>query len=356
MPQETIHFLSTSTSTTKSSFASSPFHSKPPFPSFHHDFPSLLRPRNRNFPTIFSLKATISLPLNPPKTSEIPSISPPSRPVLQQPDNRRSQFQEKMLYLDSIGLDFLFLITHHPPIISAPLSDIKSTVDYMISLGFTAIGFRRIVGMCPEILASRVSDIVPVFTFLLREARVNGSDLRHAINRRPRLLACSVKQRLRPTLYFLQSIGISEVNKHTYLLSTSVEEKLIPRIEYFEKIGFSHRDAISMFRRFPPLFNYSVKDNFEPKFNYFVVEMGRDLKELKEFPQYFSFSLGNRIKPRHQCCVEKGVCFPLPVLLKTSEAHFRDRLESWKRWIFLESNWDNNIDGNKIELWDTRTS
>lgn len=82
-----------------------------------------------------------------------------------------------------------------------------------------------------------------------------------------------------------------------------------------------------MFRRFPPLFNYSVKDNFEPKFNYFVVEMGRDLKELKEFPQYFSFSLGNRIKPRHQCCVEKGVCFPLPVLLKTSEAHFRDRLE-----------------------------
>lgn len=82
-----------------------------------------------------------------------------------------------------------------------------------------------------------------------------------------------------------------------------------------------------MFRRFPQLFNYSVKENYEPKLNYFVLEMGRELREIKEFPQYFSFSLENRIKPRHQCCVEKGVCFPLPVLLKSSEAEFRNRLE-----------------------------
>lgn len=82
-----------------------------------------------------------------------------------------------------------------------------------------------------------------------------------------------------------------------------------------------------MFRRFPQLFNYSVKENYELKLNYFVVEMGRDLREIKEFPQYFSFSLENRIKPRHQRCVEKGVCFPLPVLLKTSEVEFHNRLE-----------------------------
>ncbi|XP_022132995.1 transcription termination factor MTEF1, chloroplastic, partial [Momordica charantia] len=171
-------------------------------------------------------------------------------------------------------------------------------------------------------------DLVPVFTFLLREARVAGSDIKRVVNRRPRLLACSVKDRLRPTLYFLQSIGISEVHKHTSLLSCSVEEKLIPRIEFFENLGFSRRDAVIMFRRFPQLFCYSIKENLEPKLNYFVVEMGRELKELKEFPHYFSFSLEHRIKPRHQSCVEKGVCFPLPDLLKTSEMKFREKLES----------------------------
>ncbi|KAI3667636.1 hypothetical protein L6452_42705 [Arctium lappa] len=42
---------------------------------------------------------------------------------------------------------------------------------------------------------------------------------------------------------------------------------------------------------FPSLFCYSIKDNIEPKFNYLEVEMGRELRELVEFQQYFSFSL-----------------------------------------------------------------
>ena len=211
--------------------------------------------------------------------------------------------------------------------ITTSLADIKSTVEYITSLDFTAIEFRRMVGMCPEILTTQVSDLIPVFTFLHREVHVPGSHIKRVINRRPRLLVCSVSKRLRPTLYFLQSIGIEEVNKHTDLLSCSVEEKFMPRIDYFENIGFSRRDATSMFRRFPQLFCYSIKNNLEPKYSYFVVEMGRDLKELKEFPQYFSFSLENRIKPRHKQCVEMGVCFPLPALLKTSEVKFQSRLD-----------------------------
>ncbi|MED6127349.1 hypothetical protein PIB30_087296 [Stylosanthes scabra] len=243
------------------------------------------------------------------------------------PPNPDTSFQKMVLYLESIGLDSFSVIENHPKLIAASLDDIKSTVEYIMSLDFTAIEFRRIVGMCPEVLTTHVSDIIPVFTFLLREAHVKGSDIKRVIHRRPRLLVCSVNNQLRPTLYFLQSIGIEEVSRHTDLLSCSVQEKLIPRIDYFENIGFSRRDATTMFRRFPPLFCYSIKNNLEPKYNYFVVEMGRDLKELKEFPQYFSFSLENRIKPRHKLCVEMGVCFPLPVLLKMTEMSFRDRLD-----------------------------
>ncbi|KAH1237452.1 Transcription termination factor MTEF1, chloroplastic [Glycine max] len=236
-------------------------------------------------------------------------------------------FQKKLLYLESIGIDSFSLIENHPTVITTSLADIKSTVEYITSLDFTAIEFRRMVGMCPDILTTQVSDLIPVFTFLHREVHVPGSHIKRVINRRPRLLVCSVSKRLRPTLYFLQSIGIEEVNKHTDLLSCSVEEKFMPRIDYFENIGFSRRDATSMFRRFPQLFCYSIKNNLEPKYSYFVVEMGRDLKELKEFPQYFSFSLENRIEPRHKQCVEMGVCFPLPALLKTSEVKFQSRLD-----------------------------
>ncbi|XP_022972588.1 transcription termination factor MTEF1, chloroplastic [Cucurbita maxima] len=293
-------------------------------------FPSLSRSRTLQFPIISNAKTAFILPSKlPSRAPDIPPLSPPLPPPPSH-SGSRSEFQEKMLFLDSIGIDFLSVIKDHPPVATASLADIRSAVDFMTSMNFTAVEFRRIVGMCPEILTSRVSDIVPVFTFLLREARVDGSDIKRVINRRPRLLACSVKNRLRPTMYFLQSIGISEVHKHTSLLSCSVEEKLIPRIEFFENLGFSRRDAVIMFRRFPQLFCCSIKENLEPKLNYFVVEMGRELKELKEFPHYFSFSLENRIKPRHQICVEKGVCFPLPVLLKTSEMKFREKLEPWE--------------------------
>lgn len=183
--------------------------------------------------------------------------------------------------------------------------------------------------MCPDILTTPLSTTLrPAVTFLLREANVAGENLPGVLRRRPRILTKRVEQNLRPTLYFLQgTIGIEDVSKCATLLSCNVETKFVPRLDYFQRIGFSRREAKVMFRRFPSLFCYSIEENLEPKFDYFVVEMGRELKELIVFPQYFSFSLENRIKPRHKMCVEKGVCLSLPVMLKSHESRFRDRLD-----------------------------
>lgn len=82
-----------------------------------------------------------------------------------------------------------------------------------------------------------------------------------------------------------------------------------------------------MVRMFPQLFCYSIKENLQPKIEFLVSEMGRDLRELKEFPHYFSFSLENRIKRRHQACKENGVFLSLPALLRPSDEQFDARLE-----------------------------
>ncbi|KAM7265961.1 hypothetical protein ACFE04_003644 [Oxalis oulophora] len=284
-----------------------PYVSNINFPSFSHNdsnFPTLSRPNSLHFP-IFSLK-TITPPSHktisdfPNTTISLPHHQP-GPPQPQPQPKPSSAFKDKMLYLDSIGLDSFSIVTKHPPIVLSPLHVIKSTIDFLTSsLNLTSRELTRVISMCPEILASRQSTLLPILTFLLREVHVEGCDLKRVINRRPRLLVCDIKTQLRPTLYFLLSIGISEVNRHTYLLSCSVEDKLIPRIDYFVDVGLSRKDSISMFRRFPQLFNYSVDDNLKLKMDYFVLQIGGELKELKEFPQYFSFSLENRIKPRHQ--------------------------------------------------------
>ncbi|KAK9072710.1 hypothetical protein SSX86_009145 [Deinandra increscens subsp. villosa] len=266
-----------------------------------------------------------------PPSSKTTLISPkPSPPPPISATNTTIHLQEKLIYLDSLGIDLIPLLTTHPPLISTPLPHIKSTISFLsTTLSLSPPALDRLVSLCPEVLTLPLPSIISVVTFLLREAHVSGHNLRHVIHRRPRLLTSDVKTRLRPALYFLQgTIGISEMNKHTHLLSCSVEDKFIPRIEYFhENIGISYDDTILIFRRFPSLFCYSIKENLEPKFNYFVVEMGRDLKELVEFPQYFSFSLENRIKQRHLRCVEKGVCLSLPAMLRSSEKRFTERLE-----------------------------
>ncbi|XP_076934657.1 protein SEEDLING LETHAL 1, chloroplastic-like [Bidens hawaiensis] len=264
---------------------------------------------------------------NPPPTKTT-LISP--KPAPPPPVSATIDLQEKLLYLDSFGIDLVPLLTTHPPLISTPLPHIKSAIAFLsTTINLSPPTLNRPINLTPEILTLPLPSIIATVTFLHRECHVSTHHLRHVIHRRPRLLTSDVKTRLRPTLYFLQgTIGISEINKHAHLLSCSVEDKLIPRIEYFnDNIGISYDDTILIFRRFPSLFCYSIKNNLEPKFNYFVVEMGRDLKELVEFPQYFSFSLEDRIKRRHLQCVEKGVCLPLPAMLRSSEKRFMERLE-----------------------------
>ncbi|KAL6005404.1 hypothetical protein ACLOJK_005971 [Asimina triloba] len=238
-----------------------------------------------------------------------------------------SRFFQKALYLESIGLDPFPLIDSHPPIISCPLPDLKSTVDFLRSHGFSPSDLRRIFTMCPEALTLSPSSILPVFTFLLCEAKIDGCDLILCINRRPRLLVSDVARRLRPTMYFLHTLGIADVSQHTSLLSCSVEDKFLPRLDFLQEVGFSYRDSVSMVRRFPQLFCLGIESNLQPKFNYFASEMGGQLEELKEFPQYFSFSLDRRIKPRHRLCAHKGVYFSLPAMLKWSEKKFLEQLQ-----------------------------
>ncbi|GAA0167497.1 hypothetical protein LIER_22419 [Lithospermum erythrorhizon] len=306
--QETLHISTTTT-----------------FPSSHNPNnspPSLSRPKHLHFP-----------PPPPPTTLSKDTISKAKPQINIIPSNgieiEISSSSEKLLYLDSLGIDSLHCLSTHPRIIQTPLPQMKSTVEFLYSIKLSIQDIRRCIAMCPEILTSSVSTtLIPAVTFLVRDAHVDTRDLRHVIHRRPRLLICSVHDTLRPTLRFLQqSVGVEDVSKCAPLLSCSVQSKFLPTIQYIQNLGVSEIDTFQMLRRFPALFCYSMVENLEPKFNYFVVEMGRDIKELVDFPHFFSFSLENRIKPRHRLCVEKGVFLALPVMLKLSERRFRERLE-----------------------------
>ncbi|KAF8720974.1 hypothetical protein HU200_023381 [Digitaria exilis] len=198
----------------------------------------------------------------------------------------------------------------------------------LLAAGVPAADLRRAAGMCPELLSVPGETIAAALRFLTEEAGVPASDLPRVLRRRPRLLVSPVASRLRPTLYFLRALGVPDLHRRADLLSFSVEEKLLPRIEFLESsLGLPARAARSMARRFPALFGYGVEGNMRPKAEYLTGAMGRDVGEVVEFPEYFSYALGTRIAPRHEACAARGVRLPLPAMLRPGEAKFRATLD-----------------------------
>ncbi|MCL7023805.1 hypothetical protein MKW94_001741 [Papaver nudicaule] len=138
----------------------------------------------------------------------------------------------------------------------------------------------------------------------------------------PRLLVSSVRDQLKPTLFYLPRLGFEDLEALAYQDSTYLVSI---------HIGFAKDDVIGMVLRCPSLFTFSIENNYKPKFGYYMEEMGGSLEELKEFPQYFTFSLEKRIKPRHKEIVRananaSGIRIPLGLMLKSTEDEFRELL------------------------------
>ncbi|XP_010538260.1 PREDICTED: transcription termination factor MTEF1, chloroplastic [Tarenaya hassleriana] len=241
------------------------------------------------------------------------------------------QMKEKILCLELMGIDSGKALSLNPSLRSASLQSIESVLHFLQSKGIYPQDLPRILGMCPKILTSDIrTELNPVFVFLSAALNVPESEFRRVIKKCPRLLSCSVEDQLKPALFYLQRLGFNDLEALAYqdpvLLVSSVEHTLIPKLRFLESKGFSRSEAIGMILRCPALFTFSVENNFVPKLEYFVSEMGGKLEDLKGFPQYFTFSLEKRIRPRHLEAAERGIDLPLPLMLKSTDDEFKQLL------------------------------
>ncbi|CAF2090615.1 unnamed protein product [Brassica napus] len=231
-------------------------------------------------------------------------------------------FREKLIYLQDLNVDPHKALRVNPSLRAAPISTVVSVETLLSSTGLSRPAVGRILDMFPDLLTSDPeSDILPVLRFLSDEIYLSDEDIPKSITRCPRLLISSVDFQLRPALAFLKTLGFvgrdTVTSRNTVLLVSSVERTLIPKIEFLEEgLGFTRDEVAKMVVRSPALLTYSVENNLAPKVEFFMEEMRGDVKELKRFPQYFSFSLERKIKPRHRLLKEHGILMPLSEMLK----------------------------------------
>ncbi|GMI75340.1 EMBRYO DEFECTIVE 93, SINGLET OXYGEN-LINKED DEATH ACTIVATOR 10 [Hibiscus trionum] len=232
-------------------------------------------------------------------------------------------FRQKLLYLQSLNINPHKALHLNPSLRSTPLSSLLSVEHSLSSVGLSRPSIGRILDMCPLLLTS---DPLPPINFLLHEVPLPFPHLPLSLTRCPRLLVSPVATQLRPTLHFLTSLGLV-VNSHTTLLLVSnVENTLKPKLNFLRSLGFDEPEVNRMVARSPGLLTLSVENNMRPKAEFFLEEMEGDLEELTRFPQYFSFSLEKKIKPRHRALVERGFKLPLSKMLRVSDGEFNARL------------------------------
>ncbi|KAK7274855.1 hypothetical protein RIF29_15954 [Crotalaria pallida] len=240
-------------------------------------------------------------------------------------------FRQKIIYLQSLHINPRKAFDRNPNLRSSPISTLISVQQCLNSFGIPRSEITRILDMLPELLTfDPHADLYPLLDFLLNEVEIPYPDVQKSILRCPRLLVSSVERRLRPTLCFLRELGFvgphSLTCQNTLLLVSSVEDTLLPKIEFLKGLGFTHVEVKNMVVRSPGLLTFSVDKNLRPKVEYFLEEMRGDVTELKRFPQYFSFSLEGRIKPRHRMLVQNGLRLNLRQMLKVSDGGFESRL------------------------------
>ncbi|KAL5858140.1 hypothetical protein ACOSQ3_005598 [Xanthoceras sorbifolium] len=270
-----------------------------------------------------STPSSFSLPKTPNLSSSSSSSSSQNPPLYLK---FRTSHRENLRYLKAIGIIDPNTKPHKLPSPQV-VEHFLSTIDFLKSRGLFDTDFSRLAYLCPQLfdLNFDPSEIEPVLDFLITDLQASVQQRRGLVVNCPRILFSDVEYCLQPTLSYLRRLGVKKLNVpsklNAHLLNTRVE-KLRKTLKFLRSIGLSHEEAAGFCSRMPAIFGYDIEDNLRIKFEFLVWEMERSLEELKEFPQYFGFSLGKRIAPRHWHLKQRNVHIKLNRMLLWSDNRF----------------------------------
>lgn len=248
------------------------------------------------------------------------------------------EMNQKVAYLKEFGLcskDVGRLLAFRPHLMGCSIEGRwKPLVKYLYYLGISRDGMRRILTIKPMVFCVELEgNIVPKVQFL-RDIGVQEDSVGSVLVRFPQLLTHSLYRKIRPVVIFLLTkAGISQrdigkvIALGPELLGCSIPKKLDPNVKYFLSLGISLRVLGEMIADFPMLLRYNT-EVLRPKYKYLRRTMIRPLKDLIEFPRFFSYSLERRIIPRHKVMVENRVNFKLRYMLASTDTEFDQRVQA----------------------------
>lgn len=223
-----------------------------------------------------------------------------------------------MMYLENLGVDksqWAKVIQRFPALLTYSRQKLKASVDFFKELGLVAESIGKILTRCPHIISYSVDD------------------------------------NLRPTAEYFQSMGVDVavlLHRSPQTFGLSIETNLKPVTQFFLERGYSMGEVRTMVSRYGALYTFSLRGNLIPKWDFFIT-MYYPQSELVKFPQYFGYSLEERIKPRYSRLQECGLRLLLNQLLSLSDSQFEEALKK-KMKKMLDGQDSNSVtDGDHLD-------
>lgn len=260
-------------------------------------------------------------------------------------------------YLVSIGVnprDIGPMVTQYPYILGMRVGTmIKPLVDYLVALGLPKKILCRMFEKRAYILGYDLEETVKPNVDCLISFGIRKEALASIIAQYPQILGLPLKAKLSSQQYYfnlklkIDPDGFARVIERMPQIVSLNQNVIMKPVAFLLGRGISSEDVAKMVTKCPQIVALSV-GLMKNSYYYFKSEIGRPVKELVEFPEYLTFSLESRIKPRYQRLQSKGIRCSLAWFLNCSDQRFEERLQG--AYIEAESNGPSFYMGGKLEL------
>ncbi|KAL6507268.1 Transcription termination factor mterf5, chloroplastic [Orobanche gracilis] len=201
-----------------------------------------------------------------------------------------------MVFLEELGVDkmqWAKVIYRFPPLLTYSRQKLRATVDFLYEMGVSTENVGKVLTRCPNIISYSIED------------------------------------NLRPTADYFRSLDVNVaclLHRSPQTFGLSIEANLKPITNFFVEKGYTLEDVATMISRCGNLYTYSLPLNLQPKWEFFQTMVFPE-SELVKFPQYFGYSLENRIRPRYGIMRQCGVKLLLNQMLSLAGDDFQTLLK-----------------------------
>ncbi|KAF3435194.1 hypothetical protein FNV43_RR22281 [Rhamnella rubrinervis] len=204
--------------------------------------------------------------------------------------------------------DIPSILSRTPRLCSYSLSgNLIHSVAFLESLGVDRKQWGKVICRFPAFITCSRQKVKTTVGFLY-EMGLSEESIGKVLTRCPKFVSLNVKDKLRSIAEYFRSLGVDVavlLYRYPENFGLSLENNLKPVTEFFLEIGYSREEVGTMISRFGAIYMYSLEENLKPKWDFFLT-MDYPQSELVKFPQYFSYSLEHRIKPRYVLMKECG--------------------------------------------------